>query len=122
MSEHCNCGHDHEHEECGCGCGGEGADEGIITLVDEEGVEHEFEVVDVMEFEDSHYMALVAVADTAEDVLDDPGELIVLKVVAEGVEEFLEAIEDEAEFNRVSAVFMERLEDDFDFVEDDDAE
>ena len=36
MSEHCNCGHDHEEDSaCGCGCD---SGEGIITLVDEDGV------------------------------------------------------------------------------------
>ena len=38
--------------------------------------------------------------------------------VAEGVEEFLEAIEDEDEFNRISSMFMERLGEDYDFIEE----
>lgn len=28
----------------------------ILTLVDEEGVEHSFEVLDAMDFEDGHYL------------------------------------------------------------------
>ena len=31
----------------------------ILTLVDEEGVEHSFEVLDAMDFEDGHYLAMV---------------------------------------------------------------
>ena len=42
MSELCNCGHEHEHEECGCGCGEQEGMDGVVTLVDEDGVEHGF--------------------------------------------------------------------------------
>ncbi len=113
MSEHCNCGHDHE-EDCACGCD---SGEGIITLVDEDGVEHEFEVADMLEEDGVQYLALIPVIEDPDDLLADSGELVVLKVVAQGVEEFLEAIEDEAEFNRISAMFMERLGEDYDFVD-----
>lgn len=114
MSEHCNCGQD--HDECTCGCGAE--EEGIITLVDEEGIEHEFEMIDMLEDGDCQYLALVPVLENPDEVLEDSGELVVLKVVAEGVEEFLEAIEDEDEFNRISAMFVERLGDEYDFIEE----
>ncbi|MFQ9871552.1 MAG: DUF1292 domain-containing protein [Oscillospiraceae bacterium] len=62
-------------------------------------------------------MALIPVFDDAEELLEDDGELVILKVVQEDEEEFLEAIEDEEEFNRVSAIFMERLQDDYDIHE-----
>lgn len=113
----CGCGHDHEHEDCGCGCNDEQA--GIITLVDDDGIEHEFEMIDQIEEGDDTYIALVECYEDDADVdLDDPGELVILKVVAEGVEEYLEAIEDEAEFNRISEIFMDRLGEEFDFVEE----
>ena len=37
-----------------------GAD--ILTLVDDDGVEHQFEVADTMDYEDHQYMALVPVS------------------------------------------------------------
>lgn len=89
----------------------------LMTLLDEEGNEHEFEVADTLEDNDEHYMALIPVFDDAEELLEDDGELVILKVVQEDEEEFLEAIEDEEEFNRVSAIFMERLQDDYDIHE-----
>lgn len=116
MSEHCNCGHDHEHEGCSCGCGDQEEMNGVITLVDEDGVEHGFEIIDMLELGGSQYVAVVP-ADEEEDGDEESDELVLLKIVAEGVEEFLEAIEDEEEFNRVSAAFMERLKDDYDFIE-----
>ena len=117
MSEHCCCGHDHEHEHDGHALPHEESDDSVITLVDENGVEHEFEIADVLEESGKYYMALIPVFDTAEDLLDDTGELVVLKVVADGAQEYLEAIEDEEEFNHVSNLFMERLGDEYDFEE-----
>lgn len=90
----------------------------ILTLVDDEGVEHEFELVDSEEIDDVRYVALVPVFDDGADLLDDSGELVVLRVVEEDGEEFLEAIEDEEEFDRIGEFFMERLADTFEFEED----
>ena len=92
-----------------------GAD--LLTLVDEDGKEHEFELVDTAELEGVSYAALVPVFESGEDLLDDSGELLLLKVVEEDGEEFLEPIEDDEEFDRVGAFFMERLKDTFDFEE-----
>lgn len=89
----------------------------LVTLVDDEGNEHEFEMVDSMEEDGSRYVALVAAYDDAGEMLQDDGELLVLKAVEEDGEEFLESIEDEAEFTRISDLFMDRLKDEFDFVE-----
>lgn len=90
----------------------------LVTLVDDDGQEHEFEIVDDLERGDDHYVALVASNDDPDDQEDD-GELVILKSVMDGEEEFLEAIEDEAEFDEIAAIFMERLEDSFDFTDDD---
>jgi uncharacterized protein YrzB (UPF0473 family) len=83
--------------------------------MDDDGKEHTFEVLDTAEFEGASYMALIPVPDSPEELLDDTGELVVLKVVEEGGEEFLESIEDEDEFDRVGAFFTERLSDAFEF-------
>lgn len=89
----------------------------LVTLVDDEGNEHEFEMVDSLEENDARYVALVAAYDDAGEMLQDDGELLVLKAVEEDGEEFLESIEDEAEFTRISDLFMERLKEEFDFVD-----
>ncbi|MGI5967201.1 MULTISPECIES: DUF1292 domain-containing protein [Anaerotruncus] len=90
----------------------------LLTLVDDDGQEHEFQIVDTLEHDDDRYVALVATYDDPDAELQDDGELVILKSVYEGDEEFLEAIEDEAEFDEIAAIFMERLEDQFDFTED----
>ena len=92
----------------------------ILTLVDEDGVEHEFEVASSYEENDNRYMALVPVFDGSDEMLQDDGELVVLKVITtDSGEEYLEAIENEAEFNKISEIFMKRLEEDYDFIEED---
>ena len=103
MSEHCNCGHDHELEECGCEM------DSVITLVDDEGIEHEFDIVDTLEDNGSEYVALVPVLEDIDGEAEETGELVVLKIVAEGVEEFLEAIEDEEELESVYSLIMDSL-------------
>lgn len=119
MGEHCNCcGHDHcEEHDLNELREGFANDEDVISLVDEDGIEHQFEIADVLDDEGTYYMALIPIFDTAEALLDDTGELVVLKVVADGAQEYLEAIDNEEEFNKISKMFMERLSEDYDFEE-----
>lgn len=99
----------------------ENTEKDIINLLDEEGNEHEFEIIDAVECDDQQYLALVPVFDDAEDSLDDSGELVILRVSDDeddGGEQFLEAIEDEAEYTKVADLFMDRLKDEFDFADE----
>ncbi|MEG1870265.1 MAG: DUF1292 domain-containing protein [Oscillospiraceae bacterium] len=91
----------------------------LLSLLDEEGNEHEFEVLDTLELNDNRYLALLPMAEDPDDVLEDDGQLVIFKVMIdeETKEEYLEAIEDEDEFTTVSSTFMERLEEDFDFID-----
>ncbi len=91
----------------------------ILTLQDEDGVEHEFEIADTLEHKGNSYMALVPVLDEAEEILEDDGELIILKVIRDGEDEYLEPIDDEDEFAEVSEIFMKNLEDMYDFSDED---
>ena len=90
----------------------------IVSVVDEDGVEHTFEELDRIETDDARYVALLPVYDEAEDILDDDGELIILKVNEENGETYLEPIEDEDEFNEIGRIFEERLSDLFDIHEE----
>lgn len=90
----------------------------IVSIVDEDGVEHTFEELDRIETDDARYVALLPVYDEAEDILDDDGELIILKVNEEDGETYLEPIEDEDEFNEIGSIFEERLSDLFDIHEE----
>ena len=84
----------------------------IVSVVDEDGVEHIFEELDRIETEDGKFVALLPVYDDAEDIIDDDGEIIILKVEEEdNVDTFLCPIEDEKLFNEVGKYFEDRLSD-----------
>lgn len=90
----------------------------IVSVVDENGEEHIFEELDRIETDKGRYVALVPVFDEAEEVIEDDGELIILKVVEEDDgETYLEPIEDDAEFDEVGELFEERLAELYDFDE-----
>lgn len=92
-------------------------DPNIITVTDEYGKEHEFEELDRIETEDGgHYVALLPVYDSSEEMLEDDGELIILSVnEAEDGEIYLEPIEDEEKFDEIGSIFKDRLKDIFEF-------
>ncbi len=85
----------------------------LYTLVDEEGVEQTFELLDVMEVEDNTYYALVPYAENSEDILDGSDELVVLKMEEVDGEELLASIEDDDEFDRIGQMFLDRIMEQF---------
>ncbi|MGN0628059.1 MAG: DUF1292 domain-containing protein [Oscillospiraceae bacterium] len=89
----------------------------ILTLVDDDGTEREFELIDRVVTEDNEYFALIP-TETPDNLSEDDGQLVILKVVEEDGEEFLEPIEDDDEFDEISEVFMDRLEEYYDFESD----
>ncbi len=93
-------------------------DPDIVSVIDEEGKEHVFEELDRIETEKGRYVALLPTYDDPAEMLEDSGEIIILKVSEENGETYLSAIEDEAEFNEVGNLFEERLADMFEFDEE----
>ncbi|MBQ7579711.1 MAG: DUF1292 domain-containing protein [Clostridia bacterium] len=85
----------------------------VVSVIDEDGVEHFFEELDRIEDDDGKYVALIPIYDDAQDILDDDGELIILKVEEEDGETYLCPIEVEEEFNRINKIFIERLSDNY---------
>lgn len=91
----------------------------IVSVVDEEGVEHTFEELDRIETDEGRFVALLPIYDEAEEILDGDGELIILSVIEdEDGETYLEPIEDEELFDSIGKIFEERLEDYFEFDEE----
>lgn len=81
----------------------EEAKEDIVTLVDEDGNEHEFAVVDIIEVDDKEY-ALLMPAESEGEGDEDSEDVLVLRFE----DDSLVMIEDEAEFNRV-VQYLEEL-------------
>ncbi|MBQ6936393.1 MAG: DUF1292 domain-containing protein [Clostridia bacterium] len=87
----------------------------LVSVVDEDGVEHTFEELDRIETDEGRFVALLPVYDEAEEIIDSDGELIILQVVEEDGEIYLEPIEDDKVFDEVGKIFEERLADLFEF-------
>lgn len=94
-------------------------DPDIVSVVDEDGKEHMFEELDRIETDAGRYVALLPIFDDPQEQLEDSGEIIILKVTEEDDgETYLSAIEDEKEFNEIGNLFEERLEDLFEYDEE----
>jgi len=96
----CGCGHDqdHDHEE--------EFEVQLVTLIDEEGNEQEFEVIEIFEVDGSEYVAL-ALPEGEEEADEDEVMVFRLEVDEETGEELLHDIEDDDEWNKVAEVYMD---------------
>ena len=90
----------------------------LYTLVDEEGVEQTFELLDVMELDGERYFALIPYYDDPDELVEDDGDLIVLKSQMDGDEELMVSIDDEEEYQRVGNLFLEKLSELFDYEDE----
>lgn len=83
----------------------------VLVLVDEEGVEHEFELLAELEIDDATYRVLVPLFAEDEDDESDEVEVVILKVVYdEEGNEFLSDIEDDEEWEKVADAWQELVE------------
>ena len=85
----------------------------IITLCDDEGKEYSFEVLDAIETDDGRYLALLPTFEDPKKMLDESGELVIVKVGEENGEEYFYEIEDDDEYETIADAFVDRLEDFF---------
>ncbi len=74
----------------------------IIQTEDEEGNLHNFELIDIVEVDEQEYGILLYV-DEEDKEEDEEQELAIMRLVKEGEGYIFETIEDEAEFEKVSA-------------------
>lgn len=76
----------------------------LIETIDEDGNVVNFELFDIIEFEQKEY-ALLLPADSD----DDNDEVVLMRLSKDGEDYLFEAIEDDEEFNKVSE-YIENLE------------
>ncbi len=82
-----------------------------VTLMDENGNEQEFEILDAVETDTARYVALMPIFDDPEDMVESSGELLVMRVETEDDGEVLVTVDDDEEFEDIVSVFEERLSD-----------
>ncbi len=81
----------------------------LVTVLDEEGNQHQFELLDAIETDSGRYVAMIPYYENPQDMIDDDGELVILAVVEENGEDILVPIEDQDEFDEVANIFENRL-------------
>jgi len=89
-------------------------DENIVVLTDDEGNDHEFEVLQILEIDDAEYAILLPLEQEGEE-----DEAVILKIgVDENGDEVLYDIEDDDEWEMVAQAWQECADDmdgEFDF-------
>lgn len=93
--------HDHEHPP------GEHEEE-VLTLIDEDGEEQDFAILDIVELEGSRYAILLPLDEEGDE--DDEGEAIILKFGKDDQgNEILMDVEDDEEWERVADAWEEMV-------------
>lgn len=91
----------------------------FVVLMDEEGNELEYEMVDALEYKGTQYVCLLPalVGEDEKSVLDADYECVILKFENVNGEDMLVSIDNEEEFNAVWALFEENLSQEFEIVQ-----
>lgn len=89
----------------------------LIELTDDDGNTYNFEVIDAIDDNDSHYVALTPCNENGDPTDDDS--LIILKEASDGDgETYFEEIENDDEYETIADAFINRLEDFYEIDED----
>ncbi|MDO5601880.1 MAG: DUF1292 domain-containing protein [Oscillospiraceae bacterium] len=86
----------------------------LITLEDEDGNEHTFEVIDAADYQEERYLAVVPYSEDPTALLEEDANLILMRICEEDGEEYLDVVEDDEEFYNVGEMFAERLREVYD--------
>lgn len=82
----------------------------LITLIDDEGNEHEFEILDVIENDAGCYYALLPTFESPEESLESEGTYYIFEAIEEDGEQQLAEVEDEELLDRLAEQFESRFE------------
>ena len=93
----------------------------LFELIDDDGNKKQFELIDAAEIRGEQYFALLPAVED-DDFLNADLDLVILKSIEEDGEEILASIDNDDEFEVVSAFFLERMEEALGEFEDDDLE
>lgn len=96
-------------------------DDSIITLTDDQGIEVDFLLLDVVEYDEKDFLVLLPLEDEA----DEEDNVLILQAVRNGDEESYIGVEDETVLNAVFNLFTQQLEADAEaagLTDDDDEE
>ena len=80
----------------------------LIDLEDEDGNTVTFEIIDGLEFEGCGYYALIPYSEDDNEEVDED-EFVILKETEKDGETYLATIDNDEEYDRVGAAFLERF-------------
>ncbi len=89
----------------------------LITLIDDEGQEHEFEILSVIENEDGCFYALLPTFEEPENTLEEETYYIFEAIEVDGEEQLAE-VEDEALLDKLATLFESRFDEMFESAEE----
>lgn len=90
----------------------------VLTLVDDEGNEHEFEVLDVIDNEDGCFYALLPTFDSPQDSVESEGTYYIFEAIEQDGEQQLAEVEDEELLDKLAELFESRFDELYDEEED----
>lgn len=85
----------------------------LITLIDDEGVEHNFEILDTVELDSKEYYALYPVFENPEDMVADSGEYYIMEAIDSDEGWELAEVDDDDLIDKLSVIFEDRFADKF---------
>ena len=94
----------------------------LITLIDDEGTEHEFEILDVIESDEGTFYALLPTFDDPEESVESDGMYYIFEAIEEDGEQQLAEVEDDELLDRLSQIFESRFEELYEYEEEENSE
>lgn len=82
----------------------------LITLIDDDGKEHEFEILDIIENDDGCFYALLP-NNSANSSLSDEASYYIFEAIDDNGEQVLAEVEDESLLNKLANIFESHFED-----------
>lgn len=86
----------------------------LITLIDDEGKEHEFEILDEIDNDDGVFYALLPTFEDPQNYLDSEGMYYIFEVIEENGEEQLAEVEDDELLEKLATIFESHFEELYD--------
>ena len=93
----------------------------LFELIDDQGNKKQFELIDAAEVRGEQYYAMLPAVED-EDFLNADCVLVILKSIEEDGEEILASIDDDDEFEVVSAFFLDRIQEALESFDDNEDE
>ena len=90
----------------------------LLTLVDDDGNEHEFEVLDVIDNDDGCFYALLPTFEDPQESVESEGTYYIFEAIDQDGEQQLAEVEDEELLDRLAEIFESHFDELYEEEED----